>query len=180
MAHTRMWPVARRLWEAPINLSLPGGISEADVVREIVRAMADFAGVQNGELDLANVSTEPYARGVTLSGTAADALRARGFGYFLEGGKLQLKRVTAPEWWPGATPKPPKGRRQATYWPAAHKVIDEWLAENGYPASGDGEQTKLESYVTAFLAGRDEHPAESTIRRHVSGRIDEYRKALGR
>lgn len=72
------------------------------------------------------------------------------------------------------------GRPPAAFWSDAHKLIDDWLDENGFPQPGDGNQAKLETAVQDYLSAHfDEHPSESTIRAHVKERIAEYKLKLG-
>jgi hypothetical protein len=87
--------------------------------------------------------------------------------------------------WPRAVPteeipqKSRTGRPSASFWDEAHVFAREWLEDRGFPAPGDGNQAELERQVTAFLADRDHHPAEGTVRRHVVNWITEYRAAVG-
>jgi hypothetical protein len=80
-------------------------------------------------------------------------------------------------------PKPARrrhGRTEAAYWPEVHKLMDDYLEQNGAPEPGDGEQAKLEKQAAEWLCERtDEPPAESTIRDHVKNRIDEYKVKVG-
>jgi hypothetical protein len=71
------------------------------------------------------------------------------------------------------------GRSRKPIWKRAKVEAMTWLDTNGYPEPGDGGQADLEKYIADWLADRDLHPVESTIRVHVSGWIAEYRDSLG-
>jgi hypothetical protein len=56
-------------------------------------------------------------------------------------------------------------------WNEAEPEIDRWLEENGIPQAGDENQTRLEKYTAGWLGDREVYPAESTIRAHVTKRM---------
>jgi hypothetical protein len=68
--------------------------------------------------------------------------------------------------------------REKAFWPAARTVAFEWLIENGCPERGDGNQAKLESWVTIWLEVRGHEASESAVRRHVAQWIKERRAEL--
>jgi hypothetical protein len=72
---------------------------------------------------------------------------------------------------PGKRPPP----REKPFWPAAHAAIFEWLAEEGCPAPGDGNQALLERFMADWLEDRGHKAGETTIRRHVARCIREHR-----
>jgi hypothetical protein len=72
-----------------------------------------------------------------------------------------------------------RGRIPNPVWKHAKAEAILWLGENGYPEPGDGGQGNLEKHITDWLADRDHHPAESTVRSYVAGWISEYRDNLG-
>jgi hypothetical protein len=74
--------------------------------------------------------------------------------------------------------QPPSPSREKKFWPAAREAAVEWLADNGCPAPGDGNQAELERYVTDWLEDHGHQASESTVRRHVARWIKEYRDKL--
>jgi hypothetical protein len=72
-----------------------------------------------------------------------------------------------------------KGRTPQPLWEDARAAAWRWLTENGYPRPGDGGQADLERHIASFLAEHGYHPAESTVRLHVTSWIDEFRNRLG-
>jgi hypothetical protein len=81
---------------------------------------------------------------------------------------------------PGADTTSPGtiGRPPQPYWGRndLRKLIETDLEENGIPQRGDGRQAALERMIKAELAKTDIHPAESTIRDWVKGKIDDFRQ----
>ena len=70
------------------------------------------------------------------------------------------------------------GRKAAGFWRAAEKKAMIWLAENGVPAEGDGEQARLERYIADELSKQRLYPSEPSVRRHVSAWIRTRRSEL--
>jgi hypothetical protein len=68
--------------------------------------------------------------------------------------------------------------RERPFWPAAHVAVFEWLAENGFPAPGDGNQATLERWLATWLEDRGHEASESAVRRHVARCIKERRAEL--
>jgi hypothetical protein len=65
------------------------------------------------------------------------------------------------------------------FWPEAREVTHTWLTDNGCPAPNDGNQARLERFMSEWIGNQGYEASESAIRRHVSDWIAEYRKELG-
>jgi hypothetical protein len=72
-----------------------------------------------------------------------------------------------------------KGRMPSPIWKGAREAAWNWFDEYGCPARFDGGQARLEKFIADWLGERDQHPDESTIRRHVVSWINEYRASVG-
>ncbi len=75
-----------------------------------------------------------------------------------------------------ARPATSRGRRPAPYWLDAKAEVMRLLRDEGFPEPGDGGQAELERHITDWLAVKDHHPTESTVRDHVSEWIAQYRR----
>ena len=119
------------------------------------------------------VSLPPHcARDIVVDRTRLDELHSNNATETLKSASVTR---ASPKEERGSTRRP---SRLKPYWSAAHEKIDGWLMENGCPAAGDGEQSKLETRVSNWLARRGHYPAKSTIRQHVTQRMSVYRAAL--
>jgi hypothetical protein len=68
-----------------------------------------------------------------------------------------------------------RGRVPNPIWSAAKNEAIQSLKDNGFPQPGDGGQAALEKLIADWLASWGHYPAESTVRRHVTSWINEYR-----
>jgi hypothetical protein len=82
--------------------------------------------------------------------------------------------------WPaqGGPPGKRPPSREKPFWPAACAAIFEWLAEEGCPAPGAGNQALLERFMADWLSNHSFEAGESTIRRHVARCIKKHRAEL--
>lgn len=71
-----------------------------------------------------------------------------------------------------------RGGWQQSRWLRARDAAMEWLADNGCPDPGDGNQATLERYIASWLEERGYQASEPTVRRHVSRWIKESRAEL--
>jgi hypothetical protein len=71
------------------------------------------------------------------------------------------------------------GSTARPFWAPARHVAMTWLADEGCPAPGDGQQAILEDHIAQWLHDRGHQAGESTIRRHVTQWIAERRRELG-
>ncbi len=72
-----------------------------------------------------------------------------------------------------------RGGWQQAKWLRARDAAMEWLADNGCPDPGDGNQAQLERYIASWLEERGKETGVATIRRHVADWIKERRAELG-
>jgi hypothetical protein len=71
------------------------------------------------------------------------------------------------------------GKKAAPFWDNAREEAGVWLEEEGCPRPGDGNQAVLEGVIAEWLAKNGYNASESSVRRHVSRWIAEYRKKRG-
>ncbi|GEM_PF-3326335 len=71
-----------------------------------------------------------------------------------------------------------RGRPPASFWAEAKAEALRQLRDDGFPISGDGGQARLERHITDWLAAKDHHPGEATVRGYVGQWIAEYRGSL--
>ncbi len=76
--------------------------------------------------------------------------------------------------------KAKRGRPPNKYWSRLDLLVlvETDLEEYGIPEPGDSRQARLECKIKDELAKTDIHPAESTIRRWVKEKINDFRKRL--